>query len=136
MYYIVCILYYLDKYKTQTCTRYGIINIRNGCCRMNLCIKMSCWVIILVLCLLIYWQIHGSNSDASQTINGTVFINTTVPIGTIDDDFVCATLDWWPPEKCDYGTCSWGRASLLNLVSSPHNYAFNSVGYITHWVLI
>jgi hypothetical protein len=32
------------------------------------------------------------------------------------EDFVCATLDWWPPDKCDYGNCAWGRASLLNLV--------------------
>ncbi|KAJ1258272.1 hypothetical protein BS78_10G062400 [Paspalum vaginatum] len=31
------------------------------------------------------------------------------------EDFVCATLDWWPPDKCDYGTCAWGRAGLLNL---------------------
>ncbi|XP_044957738.1 heparanase-like protein 3 [Hordeum vulgare subsp. vulgare] len=36
-------------------------------------------------------------------------------IASTGEDFVCATLDWWPPEKCDYGTCSWGRASLLNL---------------------
>jgi heparanase 1 len=36
-------------------------------------------------------------------------------IGETDEDFICATLDWWPPEKCDYGTCSWGHASLLNL---------------------
>ena len=50
-------------------------------------------------------------------VGGTVFINGKSPIGKIDDDFVCATLDWWPPEKCDYGTCSWGHASLLNLVS-------------------
>ncbi|KAL0330561.1 UNVERIFIED_CONTAM: Heparanase-like protein 3 [Sesamum radiatum] len=33
----------------------------------------------------------------------------------IDEDFICATMDWWPPTKCDYGTCSWGSASLLNL---------------------
>ncbi|GJN00769.1 hypothetical protein PR202_ga17976 [Eleusine coracana subsp. coracana] len=37
-------------------------------------------------------------------------------VAATGEDFVCATLDWWPPEKCDYGTCAWGRASLLNLV--------------------
>lgn len=58
-----------------------------------------------------------STADA-EIGGGTVFINGKAPIGKIDDDFVCATLDWWPPEKCDYGTCSWGHASLLNLVSS------------------
>ncbi|RDX67579.1 Heparanase-like protein 3, partial [Mucuna pruriens] len=47
-------------------------------------------------------------------VQGRVVIDDK-SVGTIDDDFVCATLDWWPPEKCDYGTCSWGLASLLNL---------------------
>ncbi|XP_024537482.1 heparanase-like protein 3 [Selaginella moellendorffii] len=42
-------------------------------------------------------------------------INTTSPVARISENFICATLDWWPPEKCDYGYCSWGRASLLNL---------------------
>ncbi|XP_062228225.1 heparanase-like protein 3 [Phragmites australis] len=36
-------------------------------------------------------------------------------VAATGEDFVCATLDWWPPDKCDYGTCAWGRASLLNL---------------------
>ncbi|KAL9445105.1 hypothetical protein AB3S75_018158 [Citrus x aurantiifolia] len=48
-------------------------------------------------------------------VGGNVFIDRKSVIGRTDDDFVCATLDWWPPEKCDYGTCSWDRASLLNL---------------------
>jgi heparanase 1 len=56
-----------------------------------------------------------STKRPGNVIEGNVFINGTTSIGRIDDDFVCATLDWWPPEKCDYGTCSWGRASLLNL---------------------
>ncbi|CAN1828432.1 Heparanase-like protein 3 [Linum perenne] len=53
---------------------------------------------------------------ANAQSNSTVFINGSSRIGRTDSDFVCATLDWWPPEKCDYGTCSWGSASLLNLV--------------------
>lgn len=36
-------------------------------------------------------------------------------VAATGEDFVCATLDWWPPDKCDYGTCAWGRAGLLNL---------------------
>ncbi|KAL4632867.1 hypothetical protein ACB092_04G082100 [Castanea dentata] len=56
-----------------------------------------------------------STTGPGNVIEGNAFINGTTSIGRIDDDFVCATLDWWPPEKCDYGTCSWGRDSLLNL---------------------
>ena len=62
----------------------------------------------------------SSQADAAAegdvTVEGTVFIDGKAPIGTIDNDFICATLDWWPPEKCDFGTCSWGLAGLLNLV--------------------
>lgn len=50
------------------------------------------------------------------SVEGTVFIDGKISIGKIDEDFICATLDWWPPEKCDYGTCSWDHASLINLV--------------------
>lgn len=48
---------------------------------------------------------------------GMVYVNGTASIGLIDQDFICSTLDWWPLQKCDYGTCSWGNASILNLVS-------------------
>ncbi|KAG8482714.1 hypothetical protein CXB51_024453 [Gossypium anomalum] len=30
-------------------------------------------------------------------------------------NFVCATLDWWPTEKCNYNQYPWGKAGLLNL---------------------
>ncbi|KAG2691444.1 hypothetical protein I3760_08G009300 [Carya illinoinensis] len=70
-------------------------------------------------CFWLYWVIHtsymSSKSTAGNTIEGVAYINGETSIGRIDDDFVCATLDWWPPEKCDYGRCSWGRASILNL---------------------
>ncbi|OMO61680.1 Glycoside hydrolase, family 79 [Corchorus olitorius] len=58
---------------------------------------------------------QGAAAAATTTVQATVFIDGKAPIGSIDDDFVCATLDWWPPQKCDYGTCSWGLAGLLNL---------------------
>ncbi|KAF9662106.1 hypothetical protein SADUNF_Sadunf18G0018800 [Salix dunnii] len=77
---------------------------------------------ICFFCASFYWLIERSKSVASERTGGpgnivecTVFINGTAPIGTTDRDFICATLDWWPPDKCDFGTCSWGKASFLNL---------------------
>lgn len=64
------------------------------------------------LCFLSLNFISGHGS----VVEGSVFIDEKAVIGKIDDDFICATMDWWPPEKCDYGTCSWGRTSMLNLV--------------------
>ncbi|THG08105.1 heparanase-like protein 3 isoform X1 [Camellia sinensis] len=55
------------------------------------------------------------NSQSGGTVGGTVFVDGKRGIGITDSDFICATLDWWPPDKCDYGTCSWDHASLLNL---------------------
>ncbi|KAG6718899.1 heparanase-like protein 3 [Carya illinoinensis] len=72
------------------------------------------WGMCLWMCLFSYGFISVC-SQGAKVEEGTVFINGTTAIGRIDDDFVCATLDWWPPEKCDYGTCSWGLVSLLNL---------------------
>lgn len=53
--------------------------------------------------------------DTGTSSQGFVFIDGGTAIGSIDKDFICATMDWWPPEKCDYGTCSWDHASFLNL---------------------
>lgn len=44
-----------------------------------------------------------------------VFVKGVTSIAKTDDNFVCATLDWWPSEKCDYNQCPWGKAGLLNL---------------------
>ncbi|XP_071920949.1 heparanase-like protein 3 [Coffea arabica] len=48
------------------------------------------------------------------TAQDLVFVDGISAIGEIDDAFICATLDWWLPEKYDYGTYSWDHASLLN----------------------
>ncbi|XP_073147180.1 heparanase-like protein 2 [Henckelia pumila] len=42
-------------------------------------------------------------------------VESVTNIAKTDDNFICATLDWWPSDKCDYGQCPWGQAGLLNL---------------------
>lgn len=71
-------------------------------------------VCFFTFCYLSVYSQNGGRNGA--TVEGFVFIDGNSAIGRIDSDFICATLDWWPPEKCDYGTCSWDHASLLNLV--------------------
>ncbi|KAL0337519.1 UNVERIFIED_CONTAM: Heparanase-like protein 3 [Sesamum calycinum] len=73
-------------------------------------LPMGWWVLVCVL-----WFGCIGDVKAGETVEGIVFVDGKTPIAKTDEDFICATLDWWPPEKCDYGTCSWGHASLLNL---------------------
>ncbi|EES05967.1 hypothetical protein BDA96_04G356700 [Sorghum bicolor] len=66
----------------------------------------------------LFWLAGSATVSTSTTAfagSEAVVVDARSAIAVTDDDFVCATLDWWPPEKCDYGTCSWGLDSLLNL---------------------
>ncbi|KAI3759270.1 hypothetical protein L6452_06962 [Arctium lappa] len=42
-------------------------------------------------------------------------INGTLPVTHTDANYICATIDWWPNNKCDYQQCPWGSSSALNL---------------------
>lgn len=74
-------------------------------------------VLFFVFCI---WSCYSC--VCVKSLENSVYIDAKSVIGRIDDDFICATLDWWPPQKCDYGTCAWGRASLLNLVFFIFSY--------------
>ncbi|KAF3597554.1 hypothetical protein DY000_02026311 [Brassica cretica] len=66
--------------------------------------------LVFLSCLLLLGVTFATNME--QT---TIVIDVTRQIAEIDENFVCATLDWWPPEKCNYDQCPWGYASLINL---------------------
>ncbi|KAL7093415.1 hypothetical protein ACP275_11G040000 [Erythranthe tilingii] len=69
------------------------------------------WFLVFVVCVCSFvCDVKGYVS-----VEGTVVIDGETPIAETDENFVCATLDWWPSEKCDYKVCSWGNASLFNL---------------------
>ncbi|KAF1889608.1 hypothetical protein Lal_00024935 [Lupinus albus] len=44
-----------------------------------------------------------------------VSVKSVTSIANTDENFICATLDWWPSNKCDYNQCPWGQAGILNL---------------------
>uniref|UniRef100_A0A0E0BUH2 Heparanase-like protein n=1 Tax=Oryza glumipatula TaxID=40148 RepID=A0A0E0BUH2_9ORYZ len=45
----------------------------------------------------------------------TIVVRGAETIASTSNEFICATIDWWPPEKCNYDQCPWGQASILNL---------------------
>ena len=49
-------------------------------------------------------------TPTTVTVNGNVLLGKTSPVS-----FTCVDLDWWPETKCDYGRCTWGRSSMLNV---------------------
>ncbi|TKY45492.1 Heparanase protein 1 [Spatholobus suberectus] len=51
----------------------------------------------------------------SSAENVKLIVQGARSIATTDDNFICATLDWWPANKCDYDQCPWGQAGILNL---------------------
>ncbi|GKV35562.1 hypothetical protein SLEP1_g43812 [Rubroshorea leprosula] len=53
--------------------------------------------------------------SAVEVEHATITIDGSSTIAKTDNDFVCATLDWWPHDKCDYHHCPWGYASVINL---------------------
>lgn len=54
---------------------------------------------------------------AQHVEEARLVINGSLPITHTDANYICATIDWWPSNKCDYKQCPWGSSSALNLVS-------------------
>ncbi|EMS63819.1 Heparanase-like protein 2 [Triticum urartu] len=84
----------------------------------------------LFLCILV---LSGAPyAIAAGGEKATVSVRAVTAISHTDDDFICATLDWWPRDKCNYGMCPWHNSSIINLdLYSPILYnavkAFNSL---------
>ncbi|XP_024984271.1 heparanase-like protein 3 [Cynara cardunculus var. scolymus] len=81
------------------------------------------WLSLLLMAWITSKTVLSLSIGSSE---GTVNVNGTASIGFVDEDFICATLDWWPREKCDYGNCSWGQTSLINL-DLNNKILFNAV---------
>ncbi|KAJ3674287.1 hypothetical protein LUZ60_004903 [Juncus effusus] len=68
---------------------------------------------LLLLSYLLFCMINKILSQDYSDV--TVIISGSNLIGETNENFVCATIDWWPPEKCNYNQCPWGESSVLNL---------------------
>ncbi|PKA63059.1 Heparanase-like protein 3 [Apostasia shenzhenica] len=66
------------------------------------------------LYLMAFLLVH-SQAGSHRVSAGTAVVDGSAHIAATGENFICANLDWWPEEKCNYGTCPWRRTSILNL---------------------
>ncbi|PKU74916.1 Heparanase-like protein 1 [Dendrobium catenatum] len=70
---------------------------------------MSLWILLF----LFIWSFPGN--AAQPHTDRTIKVRGDFIVATTNDNYICATLDWWPAEKCNYNQCPWGDSSVLNL---------------------
>ncbi|KAG6520768.1 heparanase-like protein 1 [Zingiber officinale] len=78
----------------------------------------------LLLPLFLHFIIQATSQEHSDV---TIVVKGSALVAETSDSFVCATLDWWPREKCNYDQCPWGESSVLNL-DLTHPFLAKSVG--------
>ncbi|XP_022151072.1 heparanase-like protein 2, partial [Momordica charantia] len=76
----------------------------------------------LLLLLICFFSFSSSISGEFVKVS----VKGVTTIAETDDNFICATLDWWPANKCDYGQCPWGNAGILNL-DLPNVILYNAI---------
>ncbi|KAE9608399.1 putative glycosidase [Lupinus albus] len=52
---------------------------------------------------------------SQDVAHGSLQVHGTEAKAETGDNFICATIDWWPHDKCDYSHCPWGYSSVVNL---------------------
>jgi hypothetical protein len=98
------------------------------CCGYQQLLLQGLWVLVVVAGMLLGGaECKSKNHYGVPLTSVLVEVDASAPIATTDQVFLCATLDWWPPDKCDYGACSWGTDSILNIVSQSSPKSLLSV---------
>lgn len=53
---------------------------------------------------------------AQRATHASIIVDGAAVVAETDDNYICATIDWWPHDKCNYNRCPWGYSSAVNLV--------------------
>ncbi len=61
-----------------------------------------------------------------------IVVNGTTTIGETDDNYICATIDWFPSDTCRYNYCMLQNSSAITLVSI---YIYPLIFIYTAWFI-
>ncbi|XP_010546175.1 PREDICTED: heparanase-like protein 1 isoform X2 [Tarenaya hassleriana] len=67
------------------------------------------------VCFLLFLGFLLSEITAHDLKRARIIIDGTRRVSETDENFVCATIDWWPHDKCNYDQCPWGYSSVINM---------------------
>ncbi|KAL2340718.1 hypothetical protein Fmac_008658 [Flemingia macrophylla] len=71
---------------------------------------------LMRLHLALFLLLASFQATLSQGIeHGSLLVDGAQAKAQTGDNFICATIDWWPHDKCDYNHCPWGYSSVVNL---------------------
>ncbi|PSR89194.1 Heparanase-like protein [Actinidia chinensis var. chinensis] len=78
---------------------------------------------LLLACISSIW--------AQEVEYAVILVNGTQAVAKTDANYICATIDWWPHDKCNYNQCPWGYSSIINLDLS-HPFLANTIQAFEH----
>ncbi|KAL8091408.1 heparanase-like protein 1 [Apium graveolens] len=70
---------------------------------------MGCFTLLVFFVASLSCIVAQNVEDAELVVNSTAVLTET------DETYICATIDWWPHDKCNYNHCPWGYSSAVNL---------------------
>jgi heparanase 1 len=53
----------------------------------------------------------------AKMLIANIVVNGTTTIGETDNNYICATIDWFPSDTCGYNHCMQQNSSAITLVS-------------------
>lgn len=94
---------------------FGIVKLKNRTMGFKVCFFVFLGCLLLV----------PETTMARDTKHASIIIEGASRITETDENFVCATLDWWPHDKCNYNNCPWGYSSVINMVITESKKRFH-----------
>lgn len=90
---------------------------------------MGCFTLLFVI------VVSLSTILAKNVEHVELVVDSTAVLAETDENYICATIDWWPNDKCNYNNCPWGYSSALNLVRLYESVCLLCVIYILYLYL-